>query len=334
MKKLRKAVLPLIITLLLLLTLEAAVRVLRPGINFQGLESKLLRRGPSVPGKHAFVPNSEGVCFGKRVLIDEAGCRKLDGPETYAATWLILGDSVAFGVGVETPDTYAQLLQNEFPSVKVRNTSVPGYSLKDYRDVLNHHLAAAESATGGDRIENVLLFFCLNDVDMGGQAWQPNQARTRTEGVLSFLRRNSKLYLFVKSVAADRSKSFFTYDYQLYEKGGPRLAETLNLFGEMADALRRRNVNLLVVLQPYEYQVRTREPAHLLPQRTVAAFLEAKGISYLDAYEDFVRAGADSDEYYLYADHAHFSERGHRVVFDAVMRRLGGRAAAPTFPAR
>lgn len=335
MKKLLKGLAPVAVSLLILLLLEGAVRVLRPGINFQGVERKLLRSAAFTPATHGLVPNSEGFCFGTRVLIDEAGCRKLDGPENYAATWLILGDSVAFGVGVETRDTYAQLLQNEFPSVKVRNTSVPAYSLRNYRDVLNHYLSAGERGAAGGRVENVLLFYCLNDVDIGEEVWHSARMRPHAEGLLSFLRRNSKLYLFVKGVATDRSKAYFTYDHQLYERGGPRVAEALSIFGEIADTLRRKNVNLLVVLQPYEYQLRTREAGHLLPQKTAAAFLEEKGVPYLDAYEDFVREGAESGPYYLYADHAHFSARGHRVIFDAVMRRLGGGGApGPPPPAR
>lgn len=326
MRKLLTALAPVFISLLLLLLLEAVVRVLRPGINFQGIERGLIRPGAFTPATHGLVPNSEGVCFGTRVRVDESGCRKLSGPDDYAATWLMLGDSVAFGVGVETPQTYAQLLQDEFPSVRVRNTSVPGHNLRSYRDVLEHHLAAAEGGPAGGRVERVLLFYCLNDVDIGDTAWHSNRMRPHAEGFLSFLRRNSKLYLFVKGAASDRSRSYFAYDHQLYERAGPRLAEALAHLGGIVETLRRRNINLLVVLQPYEYQLRTGEPGDRLPQKLVAAFLEERGVPYLDAFEDFAREGAASGEFYLYADHAHFNARGHRVVFDAVRRRLGGRA--------
>lgn len=309
-------------SLSIVLLLEAATRVLKPEINFQDTERSLLRE-KAFGETYGWKPNSSGVSFGKRVYIDEYGFRKMASPESYRDSWLILGDSVTFGVGVETKDTYAQLLQDNLPETRVWNTAVIGYNARNYRDVLYQMLSEKQSVPN---LKRVLLFFCLNDIDLG-QAMEkdldnkPGQSGF-SERLLSFLRRNSKFYMLAKNIVSDRSKFYFTHDYQLYTGQGSNFTETMNILDAMNSYLHNLKIDFTVVILPYEYQLRKKEDQNLLPQKRLSAFFEEKKISYIDAYDYFVRQGGDEKDDYLYADFGHFSKQGHSVIFNLLKERL------------
>ncbi|HEY0322594.1 MAG TPA: SGNH/GDSL hydrolase family protein [Pyrinomonadaceae bacterium] len=308
--------------LLLVLFLEAGTRILKPEINFQDTERSLLRDN-AYGDTYGWKPNATGICFGKRVYTDEFGFRKMTSPQNYKESWLILGDSVTFGVGVETKDTYAQLLQDDHPEIRAWNTAVIGYNARNYRDVLYHLTQGQQGITN---LKRVLLFFCLNDVDLGQALgkdldYQPGQ-NGYAETLLSFLRRNSKFYMLLKNTVSDRSKFYFNHDYQFYTGGSGNFLETMSIYDEMNRYLQSRNIELTVVILPYEYQLRTKEEKNLLPQKLLTAYFKEKGIQYIDAYDYFARSGGDAKEDYLYADFGHFSKKGHRAVFNLLKERL------------
>jgi hypothetical protein len=101
-----------------------------------------------------------GVSFGAEVWTDENGFRVdptvSEKPGRPAV--LILGDSVAFGVGVPEAHTFAGLLRRTLAGHRIYNSSVIGYALPDYRNVVERFVSAhAEVATA-------VLVFSLNDV--------------------------------------------------------------------------------------------------------------------------------------------------------------------------
>jgi lysophospholipase L1-like esterase len=310
-----------IFSLALILLLEAGTRIIKPEINFQDTERSLLRE--KVYGEtYGWQPNATGICFGEKVYIDEFGFRKINSPQNYKDSWLILGDSVTFGVGVETKDTYAQLLQDDHPEARVWNTAVIGYDARNYRDVF-YQLVSDDKRL--PNLKRVLLFFCLNDIDLDAkletaQGKRPSNSRF-AESLLSFLRRNSKFYILAKNTFSDRSKFYFKQDYQLYANSSENFTETMNILGEISNYLRERNIDFTVVILPYEYQLRERNEQNLLPQKRLGASLAEKSISYVDAYDYFARQ-SDAKEDYLYADFGHFSKKGHRIVFNLVKERL------------
>ena len=141
----------LITSLLLLIALEVAVRGLFPQINYQGLQKSLFVENRFAQTM-ALIPNSSGEVFGKEVYTDEYGFRKMNIPATYDKSWLFLGDSVTFGVGINTEQIFPQLLQNEFQYVKIWNTAVVGYSTLNY---LGRVISQGEPLGGLSRCEAV-----------------------------------------------------------------------------------------------------------------------------------------------------------------------------------
>jgi lysophospholipase L1-like esterase len=307
---------------LILLLFEAGTRLLLPEINFQDSDRSLLR--PKAYGdSYGWQPGATGICFGKLVMIDDLGFRKMTAPQSYDASWLVLGDSVTFGVGVDTEDTFVQLLQNNLPNVRLWNTAVIGYDIRNYRDTLDHFTVETETIP---RPQRVLLILCLNDVDLNSSFEKDLSFRPLDSGyvesLLSFLRRRSKFYMFVKNVAFDRSHAYFQHDLQLYKEAGPGLAESLSILKEMNTSLRARNIEFTIVLSPYEYQLRKKEDQYLVPQKILTTYFQEQGIPYIDAYEYFERAGGDGRQYFLYGDFAHFSKKGHQVVSNLLRERL------------
>ena len=205
--------------LLLLIAMEFAVRIFSPQINYQGNQMSLFveDRFNETMG---LVPNSSGEMFGKEIYTDEYGFRQMNSPTNYDKSWLFLGDSVTFGVGVDTAQTFPQLIQNEFQRVKIWNTAIVGYSTMNYLDIVEAFLR------DHDDIEKVVLFFCLNDVY--GSLSLNNRSVSTKEKALSFLRSNSKLYLLLKNHFFDRSKTYALHDIGLYKEGNSEIDKHLN----------------------------------------------------------------------------------------------------------
>lgn len=321
-KKLILLLASLVFCALIILLLEVGTRILWPEINAQDTEQSLLR--PKAFGdSYGWQPQTTGTSFGKTVFIDEFGFRKISSPQHNTDSWIILGDSVTFGVGVETEDTFVQLLQNTLPRTKLWNTAVIGYNVRNYRDVL-YHLTSEQQDV--QNVRKVLLFLCLNDIDLNDNIEQAPSTRALNyryvQNLLSFMRRHSKFYMRMKAALTDRSKFYFLNDYQLYKEGGESLTQSMEILNEVNTFLRSRNISLMVVILPYEYQLRTKDAQYLAPQKLLAAHLKEMGISYLDAYEYFESSEGDKKELFLYADFGHLSKRGHRIVFNLLRERL------------
>ncbi len=226
-----------------LLLAEGAIRWLCPDLNLQGTDRALFRlhaHGASV----GLVPGATGISFGQSVEIDDLGCRRHPvAATTPTDTWLVLGDSVTFGVGVAASHTFVGRLQAALPHVRIHNTAVLGYALPSYRDVLRTWLTTT-------RPGRVLLMMCLNDVT-GSFTTLPgdeNPARRLT----AFLRRRSKLYMWLKHVCLDRSRAYYDHDAALYAGDLPHLAH----LDEIAAMTTAAGVDLTVFLLPYEVQLR------------------------------------------------------------------------------
>lgn len=296
-------------TLLLLVVMELSVRAIFPQINYQGNQASLFveNRFNQTMG---LAPNSSGEAFGKEVHIDKYGFRKMNTPTIYDKSWLLLGDSVTFGVGIDTELIFPQLIQNQIRNVKIWNTAVMGYSALNYLDVIEDFLRERND------IEKVVLFFCLNDV-YGNFSLNSTGASAK-DNVLSFLRANSKLFLLIKKIFFDRSKAYALYDIGLYKDDNQDLDNHLNAIVKIKAALDKSIIDFLVVILPYEYQLRVE--GLKAPQALLNSFLAKHNIETLDLYEDF--SSFNSEDYYLYGDPMHLSYVGHAIVANKTLEIL------------
>jgi len=288
-------------SLLVLIAMEFAVRALFPGINYQGVQQSLFveRKFNQTMGLKS---NSTGEIFGIDINTDEHGFRKMIHPDNYDKSWLLLGDSVTFGVGIATELTFPQLIQNEFARTKIWNTATVGYSTLDYLNVVDVMLRKHND------IKKVVLAFCLNDV-YGNLSLNPTKTSVK-EKLFSFLRSNSKLYLLIKKSFFDRSKTHALYDLGLYKDGNSDIRKHLNAITSIKSQLDESNIDFLVVILPYEYQLRVGELK--APQDLLSDFFAKHNIESIDLYEEFTEL--DSGALFLYGDPMHLSPLGHKVV--------------------
>jgi lysophospholipase L1-like esterase len=316
---------------LVLLLGEAIVRIAMPSVNFLGIDRRLF--APAGEDGYGNAPGFSGRAFGVEVRIDGEGFRAGGNPARQAAkagdAVIFVGDSVTFGVGVQDARTFVELFAAAHPDVQTINAAVIGYSLEDYVLAVRRLLDRP-----GPAPRHVFLGFCLNDVSPSSKAEilasiAGSPASIPVEGGLlatlnAFLRERSKLYLVLKSLLVDASRSYYAVDASRHADR-ETMKRALDALEEINRMLAARDIGFTVLIFPYEYQFRASDPTTAWqPQQVVKSLLERAAIDYVDLASDFA-AGAEKLErrladYYLYNDPMHLSPLGHAVVADRLGR--------------
>jgi hypothetical protein len=296
---------------------------------------------------HGNAPDTRASSFGMEVYTDGFGFRVpeggVPGDATKPEAILVLGDSVAFGPAVDEPETLAGLLRARFPERRIYNSSSIGYTTKDYWNVVHAFVPAHPE------VKAAVLVFCLNDVtgsnaqNIERQLEQPPAPaeRSLTETLRSFhllsdandfLRARSKLYLFLRHRLLQTQLRDWNLMLAFYaDSQDAALDDTAWDVARIDAFLKDRGIPLLVVLSPFEYQLREpQDPAVDVPQRKLAERLTRAGVRFVDARPRFDphRAAAD---YFLGYDPMHFSALGHRVMAELIAESLNGSAGAVAF---
>jgi len=298
--------------------------------------------------------NIEGISFGVKVYTDENGFRidpDYSKPEIISSTILIMGDSVGFGAGVPEDKTFAGLLRKAMPDTEIDNSSVIGYCIDDYKNIVDYYVVDHEE------IDKVYLLYCLNDIqctssklidehlqseegdrnDISG-AGQPDVDESTgytlsqkfkdnkiLQQINSFLRSRSKLYLFIKgNFFGDLSLNNFLYDLQFYSDNTD-FEQRMSQLSYINDALKMKGIDFTVLIAPYEAQLRYPDQSrYRVPQALLTAYFDDNDIRYIDTTYRFQDQLDDksSRDFFLYRDAAHFSELGHKVIFDIMFEDI------------
>lgn len=139
------------------------------------------------------------------------------------------------------------------------------------------------------------------------------------------LKRDSRTYLWLKSLATDTSRGYFQADALAYRDDATLAiaAQALARVKPMAD---QHGAWLVAFLLPYEYQLRHPTPEKLFPQQQLLNAARQAGIPTYDLLDDLWQAldhqeGA-STKLYLFNDPMHFSPKGHRLVANLIRKKL------------
>jgi hypothetical protein len=340
----------LLLVVVMLGLAEAGTRIFAPDVapGFFETERTLFSTDPG-PAGAAWRPGSSGFCFGQRVSIDGEGCRDLGRPEAPKASWLLLGDSVAFGVGVAGEETFAGRMQKQRPDVRIINTAVIGMTLRGYSVLARSWLEREPDPS----IERIYLFYCLNDLlewemvqdveraDAAGDQAEaapaaeseigiaalldPSKRSDLVQDVLTFLGRRSKLYHLLKVLLTRPDRRYYIVDRRNYDAIDASNPGNLTLLAEIDSLARARGIPFEVIILPYQHQLRSDDSAVWMPQDKVVAYLEEHGIAHRDARDWLRDASIDPSEAFLYGDPNHLSATGHRLVFDAWLRHVAER---------
>lgn len=128
--------------------------------------------------------------------------------------------------------------------------------------------------------------------------------------------------MLLKNTFTDRSKTYAIHDIELYSDSSKELYSSIELLDEMNAILKSKGIDFLVIILPYEYQLREKKQKYLAPQNMLLSRLSNKQVRSLDAYKYFTSRNVDSKKFYLYADAMHLSPYGHKVVFEFMQEEL------------
>ena len=305
-----------------------------------------------VPGRFGWsrgnVVNGRATAFGHLVVTDGNGFRvDPDFPDPVSGrAALFLGDSVAFGSGVDERDSALGRLRRARPGWRVYNASAIGYGLRDYVNVLDAFLPAHPD------VKAVYVLMCLNDIhDLSDLAIQerlghlapaappPGQPSRDLvligkrfavlQAVNDWLRSRSKLYLFLKGLASDASVRFLRHDLQFYRAYDGDFETRMALLVAVRDRLRAAGIPFKVVVLPYEAQLRGANADFMLPQRMICGYLGEHDVDFIDATVAFRGSGVPSHALFLYKDPMHLSPRGHEVLFGVLSKDLATLSSGP-----
>ena len=307
----------MIIGLFFSFLLEFFTRILFPEINFQGTDKQLIIKDEE-NNRYGLKPNYSAISFGMEISTDTFGFRKSNIPyRKNKPNWLLLGDSVLMGVGVDKDSTFAARLAFKYSNWNILNTGVIGFSSDDYIKQLDYALKHLE-------LKKVSLFFCLNDIynkKSGVNNISPGQnLKNYFSPFISFLRENSTFYLLMKNLIFDRSKNYYEFDSQLYSKNNTLINDAISNINIINNTLSKRGVAFEIYLLPYEYQLRYIDDNYLLyPQEILVDKLKDLNIEVKQTFNYMSKSLIEkSKELFLYGDPMHFSNKGHRILFNYI----------------
>jgi hypothetical protein len=335
----------------MLLALEVSVRILFPKVSYIGESFSSLYQPRKFGNSYGYRAKAAGASWGVSLTTDEFGFRhdpQAKPQPSRAPSIAILGDSVPNGIGVQASATFSTLLAALLRK-RIINTSVTGYSINDYENVVRYFIIPKRAELN---IERAVLFVTLNDVDQSHSdvaiqqyldlvkqqhaspkkpmIGKPLMVRLaeRLNNAINFnawLMQRSKLYLLLRGVAYDSSKAWFLKDLERFHDLNKvkRFSERLSTIKATLDVA---GIPLLVVILPYEYQLRQPTMENLFPQAVLKKILIEGGFNFLDMRSRFQEAQREkslrSSDFFLFNDHCHLSAAGHALVAETLVNRL------------
>lgn len=306
----------IIVVIFLLLLLEIAVRIFVPRINFSGTNSHLIIDSlyNDSPGIRADTKGFSGGVIKRSDSYNSWKYLKSVDKETHKL--LFLGDSVTMGIGVENDSTYAGILNNGIDSINIINPSLIGYSSKDYLNVFNHFVIKNNFNLN---FSSVIMFWTLNDIysNYPDNISPDFSSNGLVNGIVNFLRKNSKAYHFLKNLFSDRSRVYYDYDKQFYTDSNPLLLRSIKNIDRIFSVCDSLEINFQLILLPYEFQIRNFNKSGIFnPQEILKAKLKKANMIIIDLKEVFRNDSEQSSDYYLYGDGIHFNNKGNALIAD------------------
>jgi len=321
----------------------------------------------------SFTPNSKfdvsHVEFHNVAHIDDLGGRRTFRSGNGASKRIVaLGDSFAFGVGVEDQETFVSQIAEKLANVGFLNLGVPGSALPQQLAILRErHVELASEMY-------VFFFFLGNDFDdiirdeEAGRRRDAARAEDRSEGDPSngFLWRvndlvyhnsvlkRSYLIQFLRKLSLDvlnagssgvvprRDPVLLIMDKSMVEYRDKAMSSLARHLRALVDEQARLGFRSLLVAVPdknqlnaafreYQAQIHSIPPASLEPFRPnqlLSIATSDAGVGLIDPTECILSAGYKSELLYYHHDN-HFRALGHQVLASCVVDRLASAFSLP-----
>lgn len=310
----------------IILFLENFLRVFKL-VGLQGLDKNIIYQENNISLNK---PNKSFKVFGKKTFTGEYGFRVPISNFSYKKDnnfYLILGDSVTFGVGVKEEDSFIGILRNKFKDLNILNTAIIGHNLRSYLYVLKKNNKKFEN-----KIDRVIIFLCLNDIvpyqgvileeEIKNKNYNIFEKYIKNKYLLKlnvFLREKSYTYILIKGIFTNPIERHFQYMSVLYEKK-KNLSDIQKYINKIKIFSEKNNLNLEFVLLPYTYQVQNNcNPNTLKPQNEIIRIFNNLNLKLNDYTQDFCKIGKKNDLFLPY-DPVHLSIYGHKYVSDLLVK--------------
>lgn len=284
--------------------------------------------------------NIETKVFGKIVYTDKNGYRVPKKNYLYekdSSGFLILGDSTSFGVGIKEEETFVGRLRIAYPSINFFNTSVIGYNLSNYNEVLKNKV------DDNYKIKHVILFLNINDVDFESKIFQDDNTKELSNNndnytfinwmknnyifnnLHYFLRERSIFYMWIKGIFTKTQERFYSHVYYLY-KNKNNISKLNFEIRNVKKNVQIYNSNLTVIILPYEFQTRKNycNKNYIFPQNILKKILLKNSIKFYDYTSEFCNQKKPNN-LFLKFDPVHLSQIGHNFVFELLKKDLSFR---------
>ena len=241
---------------------------------------------------------------------------------------VVIGDSIAFGMGVKSEDAvFARLLEKRLNTAgaaqrfEVINAGVPGYNSRQEWAFLRDEIVPRYAP------DAIILSLCLNDADPIELDFQTqtlftlqHQLERRSFNARAVIN-ESYLFRIAKEAVlhtrpALRNRAI---NWRIHEKAWGEMKQYVAQMDEFA---KRRGLKFLVAVFPWRPQLESRHDA-AETQTDLAGFLEPRRIAYTDLFQAFQQR---KDEGLFLGDGVHPSEVGHRLAAEELFRVLVARS--------
>ena len=217
---------------------------------------------------------------------------------------VILGDSVAYGHGVEATEAFPQSLERSLRAagrdVDVFNVALPGWSTRQER-------LAYERIARRYKPNEVVLAVCLNDL----AELQINL--TKPPGFLLTLFKHSAT---VRMAFGASRREIGAVEELFNAAGSARVESAFHLFFDEVKALRsevaKDGATFSIAVFPFRFQVEPKSPAPVV-QKRVMDFAAAEKITAVDFLRE-IATSASASPGDLFLDYDHLSRAGHERV--------------------
>lgn len=288
--------------------------------------SRLIHRASDDPELiYELVPGASGVRDGVPIVINDDGFRDDPFPAEGTRTGLriiVLGDSVAWGWGVEMPQAFPQVLERELNAARspdapphvVFNLAVDGYSTAQEVRLLETRVAAFNP-------DLVILAYVLNDPDVadGGLA---RHFTSSPVALVELVRQGWRRAAEPPPPPFDGRNWDHEYHFYIHAK---HKAQVETGFARLGRWRREHRVPILVAVVP----VMLFEPGTPYPWQYlhdyIASLCRKEGLESLDLHEAFAGRSADG----LKLDEWHPNAEGHAVIAGALHAFIHALASAP-----
>ena len=312
-------------TILTLLLMEVLVRTFSPESNIWNFQIPLEREGfrmigiPNLKMEHKSLGNE----FNINLEFNKIGFRDHNNlKESSKEDYVILGDSYAFGYGVEEEDRFGEVLEKTLlDSLECFNLGIPSCHFLNSKSNLEYGLQL------GLQTENMIFAVCMeNDILKYEDIQEPTVSILKN--IKSWGHKNSCLYNF----AGKQIHSSKFIEDTLNQLGLVNKLEEKKILAEinqsvissatyLEDLINEFNTIILIIPSRFLWMEEHKENANLQHQKFIEILME-RSMNVIDMKPVFDSLSTNPlDDFYFKID-GHWKEEGHKVAAQAIYDRL------------